>query len=365
MRRLPYSLRIGLVLLGVFCVLVLAVYLAERPAQSRAGRRYDVLDALSMVLFLLGGDPGTDDPLTDLGRVLRLITFVLGVGLVAVVIGRVAVYIMQRQKEAGVHPDTEGHIIICGWNSRGDRIVRELHAPDAAPETTVCIITEKETNEKLLRDASPVEYENVYFVRQDPTSHSVLKQQRAHRARSVIILMDEDCPDPDGKAALIALAISNLERESALPRKPHIVAEVGNHRKVEHLKDAGVDEWVCAHDFGLGILAQAALTQKITEVYQHLLSRSPDTNELYIVGQSNYPAQLVGKSFAEAASLISRNRSTHNPVLLLGVRRGERLIMNPKGHELERIEPNDALVVMAYEAPNLVLPDGATDESQG
>jgi voltage-gated potassium channel len=329
------------------------MHVAEKPAQHQLDKEFDLLDTLSMVLFLLGGDPGTHDPITLTGRILRLVTFALGVGVVAVIIGNVASYVISQKKEARMDPDTEGHIVICNWNDRGDRIIKELHAPDAVPEVKIYVITDKETGEDKLRSASLAEYENVWFVSQDPTMHSVLRQQRAHRARSVIILMDEDCPDPDGRAALIALAISNLEREAGVLRKPHIVAEVANHRKAEHLKDAGVDEWVCANDFGLGILAQAALSHKITEVYQHLLSHAGDTNELYMIAPDDYPDLLIGMPFAEVAVRLNQSRDRRNPVLLLGVKRNDDVIMNPRPGELDRIEQGDALIVMAYSAPNL------------
>ena len=45
-----------------------------------------------------------------------------------------------------------------------------------------------------------------------------------------------------------------------------------NHRKSQHLKDAGVDEVVCAMDYGLGILAQCALHAKLSDAYNHLLT---------------------------------------------------------------------------------------------
>ena len=134
---------------------------------------------------------------------------------------------------------------------------------------------------------------NVFFGRGDPAFHDVLETARVPLAQSVIILTDENSGDPDAESALIALAITKLceeikKEEGKEIIKPHIVVEVLNHRKITHLKDAGVDEVICAVDYGLGILAQSAIYEKLSEVYHHLLSYGEETNEIYIVERSRF-----------------------------------------------------------------------------
>jgi len=113
------------------------------------------------------------------------------------------------------------------------------------------------------------------------------------------LLSDEDSPDPDAKSALIALAICKL-----CERNPHIVAEAQNHRKLEHLKDAGVDEVICSGDLGLGVLAQCALHAKLSTVYDQLLTYGDDTNEIYVVAGSKLPDWLVGHTFEEVGEIM-------------------------------------------------------------
>jgi Trk K+ transport system NAD-binding subunit len=191
----------------------------------------------------------------------------------------------------------------------------------------------------------------VYFVRSDPTLHEVLRRARAHLARSVIILADSECSDPDAKTALISLAITKLEEN--LRRTPHIVAEVISHQKIQHLLNAGVDEWVCSTEFGLGILAQCALAGKLSEVYQQLLRYSKDTNEIYLVDCAHYPESLLGSSFEEVARILNEGRDPGNPTILLGIKRDDHPILNPRAGEFDTLRAGDALIVMAFDQPDL------------
>ncbi|MEM7827671.1 MAG: NAD-binding protein, partial [Candidatus Aenigmatarchaeota archaeon] len=306
--KLPLYNKVILILIVYFiCAGAIFFYLEK----GRNPRINDLFDAYWLLLvFYLSGleDFG---PVTVIGKFLSLSIFILGLLTVATVIGKItSVLVLRAQKEVKMPENVSDHIAICNWNVRGDRIIKEIHNPVVEPETEIIIVTDKKVDEQELRKSK--EYEKVYFIAGDPTLHDVLRSARVHLAKSVIILADEECPDPDAKSALIALAITKLEKE--LPRKPHIVAEVVNHRKISHLLDAGVDEYVCAVDYGLGILAQSALYQKVSNIYQQLLSYSKDTNEIYIVPRQRYDNILLGKTFSELNEILDKNRESDNPV---------------------------------------------------
>ncbi len=98
---------------------------------------------------------------------------------------------------------------------------------------------------------------------------------------------------------------------------------------------------VCHQDFGLGILAQSAFSGKITQVYDELLSYSVDTCEIYFLasqredGKADIPQDVwdtlfEGKTFAEAADVFTKHRDDENPAILVGIRRGQSLPLNPR-----------------------------------
>lgn len=337
------------IFLCVYALAAIFMFFCERANQECFDTIWKAF--WSTTLYILSGF-GDRPPTTLYGRVVSVFIFGLGVVSAAMVTGIAAATFIRRE-ELKMPSNIEKHIIICNWNKRGDRVVTELHSHQGEKDTHLVVITEKDVNERELRSESNV-YENVFFVKSDPVLHSVLKASKVHLAKSIIILADDESPDPDAKSAMIALAIAKLCSGKA---KPHVVAEVINHRMVEHLKDAQVEEIICATDFGLGVLAQCALHRKLSSVYNDLLRYSKDTNEIYIIEDDKFPKEFLGKSFEECAAIINKNRSSDNPAILLGLRRNDDIILNPrtrrKGQEALTISDCDALLVMAYRPPKL------------
>lgn len=340
---------IALLLAGIFLISVFLLYHFEKEGASQI----TIFDAFRMVLIFFFGEYG-DTPRTQAGKIISIVLFILGIIVVASLIGKMASIFLKMNMEVQVPNKIDDHIVMCNWNDSGDRIIKEIHSPLASPETEIIVITELEINEIELRLSA--EYEKVFFIRSDPTMHSVLKRARAHLAKSIIILADMDCTDPDAKTALTALAITNLEKDS--PHKPHIIAETINHRKINHLIDAGVDEWVCAVDYGLGIIAQSALYGKLSEVYQQLLTYSNETNEIYLVDRKKYPAGFQGKSFHEVANILNKNKNPKNPCIIIGVKRAGQVILNPKKGDFDFFKPDDCLIVMSFDPPDLRYLEG-------
>ena len=142
-------------------------------------------------------------------------------------------------------------------------------------------------------------------------------------------------------------------------RRPHIIAEVVNVDNSQHLKDAGADETICTTEIGVGILAHCALNKQLSVVYKDLLTYSFEGNEIYIVTRDAFPDEFIGKTFAQCAQMLYQKRDTRNPVVLLGIRRHEEVILNPRSGKggLDdgefRIAEDDALIAMAFSAPDL------------
>ncbi len=332
-------------LTAFFLLSVFLIYHFERQYDSRL----TLFDAFRIVLVFFLGEYG-DTPQTQIGRVLSVILFLLGIVVVAALIGKIASLFVEMKMEVKMPQGMERHIVICNWHESGDRLIKELHSQLAAPDTDIIVITPKEVNETELRICSA--YEKVYFIRSDPTRHEVLRRARAHHARSVIILANPDCSDPDAQTALISLAITKLEQQ--VERKPHIIAEVIDPHKVQHLIDAGVDEWVCSADYGLGILAQSALFGQISDVFQQLLTYSEETNEIYLVEGDKFPKLFLGKTFQEVADILNTHRSLKNPTILVGVKRDARVLLNPRKEEFDTFRPGDSLIVMSFDQPDFV-----------
>lgn len=355
-RALNRNLYLYLGVLFIMCYLVgtVILYLAEYKTNAYFEHLPDAF--WSVTIYVLSGFEDRP-PISLLGRIISVFIFLLALCLMGSIAGRFASAFIHKET-IKMPSDIKKQIVLCNWNIRGDRIIKELHSGQAVPNTEIVVITDTEVNEEELRK-SPA-YAKVYFIRSDPVLHDVLRSARAHLARSIVILADETSPDPDAKSALVALALQSICRESEEGEMPHIVAESKNHRKTQHLYNAGVEEIICATDLGLGVLAQCALHAKLSTVYNELLTYGEETNEIYIVGPGDYSKSLLGMTFIEASDILTHNRDAKNPAVLIGLRRGDRVIVNPRrgsdgdDQTLIKLEESDSLIVISYEPPDLM-----------
>ncbi len=343
-----YYCKLACLVAGSIILMSVAFYLVE----SREGQGADRAIWQIAVYFFTGF--GDYEPKTVAGKFIAVMVFIVGIALVATATGRVASFFVRRDLEIKMPEHMSEHIVICNWNDRGDRIVSELHSDQGVADTEIIVIAPKEINPADHKGNEA--YRLVTFIHSDPSFHDVLRVCNAHRARSVILIADEvgHPEDPDGNSALIALAINRLCDDAGIHR-PHIVAEALDHRRIKHLKDAGVDEVICAHDFGLGILAQCSINHGLSEVYNRLLTYSDTTNEIYIIG--DVPERFFGLTFPEAAIVFSQNRAGENPAILIGVKRDDEIYINAREHHdgcnLAKIREGDQLIVIAFDPPDL------------
>ncbi len=343
------QLRLGIIFVCLYVLGTLAMFFCERYHN----RSFESLSESfwSITIYMLSGFEDRY-PVTWPGRVLSIMIFVLSVFFFGAVAGRFAAVYLRRE-ELRMPRDINNHIVICNWNERGKRVVAEIRHPEGRPDTDLVIVDNKAVDEKELINLPA--FHRVHFIHDDPIRHGTLKSARVSLADTVIVLADGESPDPDAKAAMIILALlSECKR-----RRPHIIAEVVNSDNSQHLKDAGADETICTTEIGVGILAHCAMNKQLSVVYKDLLTYSFEGNEIYIVPRDAFPDSFVGKTFSECAQLLYQDRDATNPVILLGLRRRDRVIMNPRqgskdwDNEECRIEEDDALIVMAFSLPDL------------
>lgn len=236
--------------------------------------------------------------------------------------------------------EIQNYFIICNWNKKAERIIEQLQTAD---KNCKIVIISKSKIEKI------VEFDNVTSVQEDPTNHKSLRKYNASKAKSIILLADEDSSAPDNRNAIIALTIKYLENDTN--KDIHVIAELSNPDFEKHLKDAGADEIICNIDYSSGIIAQSAVFGNMSEIYQRLLSYSDNTNEIYFIEQdkvSRHPNSLIKKSFGEVAQILNRDRK-QNPIILLGIKRGDQIFLNPKRKKIPNgIEIGDKLIVLSY-----------------
>ena len=120
------------------------------------------------------------------------------------------------------------------------------------------------------------------------------------------------------------------------------------------------DEVISAAQFGLRLLARASLFHGMTRVYQELLTVARDANEMYLI---SIPQTLVGKNFVEVSNIFLAERDKKNACLLIGIYRGEKMMLNPVGDEAGPLRDGDELILLSPALPDLSrLVGGSTDK---
>ena len=124
-------------------------------------------------------------------------------------------------------------------------------------------------------------FNDVYIVKGDPANEVILRRAKVAQAHSVVILTDDRQGEhADGKTILCCIAVKSVCRQE---HQPNIAAECQNPKYRPHLRKAGADEIISSDEFGLRLLARAALFHGMTRVYQELLTVGRDANEMYLL----------------------------------------------------------------------------------
>lgn len=293
-------------------------------------------------------------PATALGRVMALVVLAAGIGLVAVLTGAVASALVEmglRRREVS-HFEMEDHLVLCNWAPRGLEWIREVHSKIIQDKRPVVIIHDSPEQIDLPDTADEPAFNDVYIVKGDPTNEVILRRARVPKAHSVVVLSDDRQGEhADGKTILTCIALQNLCKGASV----NVAVECRNPNNRHHLKKAGADEIISSDELGLRLLARTALYHGMTQVYQELLSVGRDANEMYLMG---VPRELVGRDFVELASLFLRYRNDKRSCLLIGLQRGEEMILNPIGNEAGPIREGDQLVLLSrvFLNPEQALP---------
>jgi voltage-gated potassium channel len=340
--------RLTVVAVVVWLLGSLALYLAERRANPAYDTPFDALWNVWLLLF-----SGLEAaPKTVAGRFIAMVLAIIGVSLVSFFTGVVASLLVERylRRREVTEFQMSDHLILCNWAPRGLEWIRQVHSRIMHEKRPVVIIHDKPEEIELPDKQEEAAFSDVYIVKGDPSNEVILRRAKVADAYSVVILADDrEGKHADGRSILICVAIRTVSRGE----RPNVAVECRNPAHRHHLKKAGADEIISSEDFGLRLLARASLFHGMTQFYQELLTVGRDANEIYLIPA---PEDLLGKDFAELSGLFARRRDDKRSCLLLGIQRGDEMMLNPIGGEADPLMSNDQLILLSRVFPNADQP---------
>jgi voltage-gated potassium channel len=278
------------------------------------------------------------------------VVLVVGVALAGLFTASVASILIERalRSREVTNLEMSDHLVLCHWSPRALDWIREVHSGIDTDTRPVVIIHDTPDEVVLPDKQDDAAFNDVYIVKGDPANEVILRRAKVAQAHSVVILADDrEDRHADGKTIVCCIAVRSV---CAQERQPNVVAECQDPKYRSHMRKSGADEVISAADFGLRLMARAALFPGMTRVYQELLSIRRDANEMYLVP---VPARLVGMDFVKAANVFLPDRTDMKACLLIGLYRGEKMMLNPVGGEAGPLCEGDELILLSQNLPDL------------
>lgn len=327
-RRTLYAAVGGIVLLVP--VIGVAFYFAERGENDSV---HNIASGLRWSTLALLQDQAPFDAQTAMGTAL---TYVMLVGdLVLVAMGITAVASKLGEFISGSHMtdkvkhNVENHIVICGWNSKGPEVVRELQADPSLGATAIVVLSP-------LADP-PLDEDSIVFVSGETTSEDDLRRAGIERAKTAIILADDSNPsappdDVDARTLLTTLAVESIHRGV------YSCVEVLSPRNRKHFERANADEIVVSAEMTGAMLADAAVTHGLSRVVSDLVT-NPNGHEFYSYVT---PEGLDGATLGEVTAQIKRQ---HEALVVAIATADAQYDLNPPWDRI--VNHGDRLLVIA------------------
>lgn len=293
----------------------------------------------NLMVYLTSGFEG-DQPLTASGKIIGVAVVVLGLALVGVFTATIASVFVERTLREGKGMGSlklRDHIILCGWNAKAERIIRELHAPVVKKRRRPIVVINREGESMHIDDMDPA-FDDVYFIAGDPSNERVLARANVKEADTAVVLADRRHPEmADAQSILIALAIEAQNPDV------HTCVEVLSSENLKHFDHTRVDECISMDSLGDLLLSQAALNHGISDFFSELLTFQEEGNEIYHVP---VPPAFVGKTFSDLARAAARHDA-----IAVGRKKGGETRANPP-HD-ERLEQGDEVLFLSRDYPDV------------
>jgi len=284
--------------LGATCAIILlgatSIFIADRFYATRgvAG----ILDAIYWAVVTIA-TVGYGDvvPSSPLAKVLALVIILSGPALLSLLTASIASMLVEKKIREGEGLETikdRDHVIICGWNENGEKVVDGILLQLKGTKPKIVLVNELEKEDI---QSIQVQYKDhdIAFVRGNFVKEEVLARANLPRARAAIVLADlsggRTMDKADERTIFGTMAIKSMAA------KVRTCAELIHGENREHLARANVDEIIVRGESAGALLATGAVSPGLADSVKSLVNNQ-DPNKLWRVP---VPSRFADKTFGE------------------------------------------------------------------
>ncbi len=274
------------------------VFVVDAPSKYE-GKISNVWDALwwSWVTITTTGY-GDYTPKSPTGRIVAMLTMIIGVIFVGLLTGRIASFLVEQTLKEGRglmdFSKFRNHFVICGWKKSMEKVLCDILqlSTGLKPENIVLIANITPEAIELFKQQNP-DLAGVNFLRGEHYNENMLLKANVKTARKILILSDESeaisATEADSRTVIAAMTLSKLIK--SVP----VCAELLDKKFETYLQNAHVDEIIYSNEYSRALLANASAATGIAKVLNILL----DAHSPNILCTREIPENFVGKTFKE------------------------------------------------------------------
>jgi len=295
----------------------IAIFFADRYYLTKgAGGLFDAVYWAVVTLATVGY--GDIVPKSTAAKIFAVMVILCGPFVLSLITASISsIFIEKKIKEGkGLEPIKEkGHIIICGWNEHGEKVIDGLIRHGKGPAPKIVLISELNRDE-----VQSIQYrykdQDLRFARGNFVKEEVLARANLQWAASAIVLADisggHSIENADERTIFGCMAIKSMSS------KIRLCAELINEENREHLKRTNVDGIVVRGESAGFLLATSAVSPGVTDTIR-LLITNKDTNKLWRI---QVPQKYIDGTFGEIAAHL---RDKYGALTVAVVREEEKI----------------------------------------
>jgi voltage-gated potassium channel len=328
--RTSPSIKVAAVFISILLAASVIITLIEYEKNGEFVSFFDGLWWTIVTIATVGY--GEKVPVTVYGKFLAMGIMFLGVGMMGVITGRIASFLLERQmkEEKGLqdHRSMSGHFIVCGWKREMNRVVHEILQSNPVLSPLQIVLLNKASQEDVNILRSDREFKGIKYVNGDYDEERDLVRAGINKAGRILVLADYltegTLQQIDSKTVMAVMTIKNLNSRA------YVCAELLDTKYEKYLRLTHCDEILLSRDFCRSMLASASAATGLSHIIYELLHGQEGAS---IVTRS-FPPEYIGRPYSDLKEYFSNDRD----LLLVGLLENTGNIMMRKKHALREAQ---------------------------